>query len=121
MVVDSSVWLEILQGGPLAASCRKALARQTVRIPALVLHEVYKKLKSKATEELALETVASLSRYEILDMNRDIALLAADLCLEHEISMADGIVLAHAEILSDKLLTLDNDFSRIGGVQVLRS
>ena len=120
MVVDSSVWLEILRGGRLKDSCQKAMARQQLRVPTLVLHEVYKKIKAKANEELALETMASLSQYEILDADRDIAILAAELCLKHKISMADGIVLAHAEILSDTLLTLDNDFSGIKSALVVR-
>lgn len=120
MVVDSSVWLEILQDGPLRTACQKALHKQIIRVPTLVLHEVYKKLKSRATEELALEAIASLSQYEVLDMSREVAILAGDVCLQHSMSMADGIVLAHAEFLSDTLLTLDNDFAKISRAQVLR-
>lgn len=120
MIVDSSVWIEILQSGPLHNECHKAMARQSIRIPALVLHEVYKKVKSRNSEESALEAVASLSQFEILDLNREVALLAADLCLEYEISMADGIVLAHAQLLQDTLITLDNDFAQLPGARVIR-
>lgn len=121
MVVDSSVWLEILQGGPLSSECQKILARGQVRVPSLVIHEVYKKLKSKVSEEVALESIASLCQYEVLDLNREVAILAADLCLENKLSMADGFVLAHAELLHDVLLTLDNDFSDIPTARVLRA
>lgn len=120
MVVDSSVWIEVLQNGPLKSKCLKAMQRATIRVPTLVLHEVYKKVKAKATEEAALEAVAGLSQYEVLDLSREVALLAADLCLQHSMAMADGMVLAHAECLGEELLTLDNDFAKIPRARILR-
>lgn len=121
MVIDSSVWLEILNKGPLHSACQRALSRQLIRVPTLVLFEVFRKVKSRVSEEIALEVVASLSQYEVLDLNREVALLAADLCLRHSLGMADGIVLAHAEHLSDTLLTLDNDFVTISSAKIVRS
>lgn len=120
MIVDSSVFVEILGDGPLRETCEKAIARQTIRIPTIVIHEVDNKLKAKGHEEFALEAVAALSQNEVLDLTREVAVLAADLCLQHGISMADGVVLAHAEVSSDTLLTLDNDFSGISAARVLR-
>ena len=120
MVVDSSVWIEIFQNGPLRSQCEKSLLRQTIRVPTLVLHEVYKKIKIKSSEELALEIMAMLSQHEILDMNREVAILAGDICIRERVSMADGIVLAHAEYLGDQLLTLDNDFAKISIAKVIR-
>jgi predicted nucleic acid-binding protein len=96
------------------------MQKEALRVPTLVLMEVYRKIKSNASEDLALEAMAYLSRHEVLDMNREVALAAADLCLEHRLPMADGIVLAHAEILEDRLLTLDNDFSGIPRALILR-
>lgn len=120
MVVDSSVWLEILMKGERATKCLKALHQETVRIPTLVLHEVYKKLRSRAGESLALEGIASLSQYEVLELTREVALLAGDICLDEKMAMADGMVLAHARILGDRLLTLDNDFADVAGAIVVR-
>lgn len=121
MVVDSSVWLEILGNGPLATKCDRAVQQGPIRVPSLVLFEIYKKLKSKLSEEIALEAVASLNSFETLELTREVALLAADLCLEHKLPMADGLVLAHAVHLQDQLLTLDNDFAGIKAAIVLRS
>ncbi len=120
MIVDSSVWIEIFQDGPLRAACEKAMVRQDIRVPTLVLHEVYKKIKSKASEEMALEVMAVLSQHEVLDLDRETAILAGDICLREQISMADGIVLAHAEHLGDQLLTLDNDFTKVASAKVIR-
>lgn len=120
MVVDSSIWIEILSEGPLHKKCSAALQRQTIRIPTLVLHEVYKKIRSKASEDLALTTMASLSENEVLDLDREIAIRAADLSIQFGIGTADSIVLAHAEQLNDTLLTLDNDFAGLPGAKVIR-
>ncbi len=120
MVVDSSVWLEILTDGPRAAKCHKILQNKPLRVPTLVLHEVYKKLCVRAGESLALEGVASLCQYEVLNLTREVAILAGDLCLSEKIRMADGMVLAHARLLNDTLVTLDHDFVGKDGAMVLR-
>jgi predicted nucleic acid-binding protein len=120
MIVDSSVWIEIFREGPLSKKCEKAIKGQKVRVPSLVIFEVYKKIKTRISEEIALEVVGALSQYEVLDLTRETSLLAADLSVEHSLGMADSIVLAHARGASETLLTLDNDFSKIPSVSVIR-
>lgn len=124
MVIDSSIWLEILRDGPLAAKCQKAmqadLLKQQIRVPSLVIFEIYRKLKSRVNEEDALKAVAMMSGYEVLDLTRAVSLLAGDLSLQYKLPTADAIVLAHASHLGDVLLTLDNDFSGLPGARVLR-
>jgi predicted nucleic acid-binding protein len=120
MVVDSSVWIEILQHGSLHDKCLKAIHRQTVRVPTVILFEVYRKLKSKVSEDVALEAVAALGRYEAVELTREIALLAGDLSLEHDLAMADALVLASAHYFGDVLLTLDNDFLNLPSARVIR-
>jgi predicted nucleic acid-binding protein len=120
MLIDSSVWLEILREGSLAPKCQRAMARQIIQVPSLVLYEVYKKIRQKVSEDVALEAISALSRYEILDLTREVALLGADLSLQYELAMADALVLAHAAHLGTDLLTLDNDFASIPNVQIVR-
>lgn len=121
MVVDSSVWIEIFSDGPLCRRCESELAKhEHIRVPALVIFEVYRKLRQHASEEEALEVAAFLRKHDVLDLDSDIALAAADLSLQHKLPMADSIVLAHATTLSEQLLTLDNDFSGIPGAKVIR-
>ncbi|PWU21691.1 MAG: hypothetical protein C5B49_02215 [Bdellovibrio sp.] len=119
MVVDSSVWIELLSGGPLQSRCQTAIQRQTLRVPTLVLFEVYRKLKGKISEDMAMEAVAALSRYEVLDLTREVAMLAGDFSLEYQLGMADAMVLAHARHLNDVLLTLDNDFRSLPGAVLI--
>ncbi len=120
MVVDSSVWIELLTGGRLQGACERHIHKQTVEIPTMVLFEIYRKIKKSVSEQEALEAIGALSAYRVVDLTRDIALLAADLSLEFKLAMADGFVLAHARHLGTTLLTLDNDFESIPGVNVLR-
>jgi predicted nucleic acid-binding protein len=120
VIIDSSVWLEILRSGPLQIECERYIQKGGTKIPTLALYEVYKKIKTKVSEDVALEAVAVLSNFELVDLNREIALLAADLSIEHNMGMADSIVLACARYFKEKLVTLDNDFAGITNVIVIR-
>jgi toxin FitB len=121
-VLDSSVWIEILNRGSLAQTCIKELQAATrVYVPTLVIFEVYKKILASVSEDRALSAIAMLSQHEVVDLTRDISLTAADLSVQHGLGMADSLVLAHARQVEALLLTLDNDFSDIPGAQVLRT
>ncbi len=120
MVVDSSVWLEILLEGKLSEPCSKIVESSTPSIPSLCLYEIYRKLKVTFSESEALEAVGSLSAFTELSLTNEVALLAADISLQYKLAMADSIVLAHARQLEVPLITLDNDFAGIPGVKLLR-
>ncbi|WP_413943456.1 type II toxin-antitoxin system VapC family toxin [Bdellovibrio sp. HCB-162] len=120
MVVDSSVWIEIVCDGPLRKKCEEALKNTDPIVPTLVIYEIYRKLKKQTSEETSLEVVSALSKYKSMEINRDIALLAGDLSLEFDLGMADSMVLACARFSHAQLLTLDNDFASVTGVKVIR-
>jgi toxin FitB len=119
VVIDSSVWLEVAFSGPLSTECEKAISPNSV-VPSIILFEVYKKIRLKRDESRALEFVGFLSRFSIHELSREVALLAADLSIEFNLAMADSFVLAHAKYLHTTLVTLDNDFSGISDVKVIR-
>jgi len=121
LVVDTSVWLEILLAQPLGVACQKEIKSKTIFIPSLCFYECFKKLRSKCSDHESIEAVSVLYQYPHLDLSPEIALAAADLSLEFKLGMADGLVLAHARAIDAVLLTLDNDFASIPGVKVLRS
>jgi predicted nucleic acid-binding protein len=121
MIVDSSVWIEIFLDGPLAEKCENRLKlADPILIPTLVFYEVYKKLKKKSSEEIALQAASYLGQYSQIELSREIALLAGDLSLELNLGMADSLILAHARHLKKPLLTLDNDFASFDDVTVIR-
>lgn len=120
-VLDSSVWIEILNQGPLVNECTQALkSSDRIIVPTLVLFEVYKKITASRSEDQALSAIAFLSQYEVADMTREVALAAADLSLQRSLAMADSIVLAHAHQCGATLVTLDNDFVGVSEASVLR-
>jgi predicted nucleic acid-binding protein len=120
-VVDSSVWIEILNDAPLARSCLRAVrGAARVGVPTVVIFEVYKKILAAHSDHEALSAIATLSQYEILDLTREVSLSAADISIREKLAMADSIVLAHARAQPATLLTLDNDFAGIEGAQVVR-
>lgn len=121
MVVDSSVWIEIFLKQPLSEKCLKAVGAKGVRIPVISYYEIYKKLRMKLGESEALEAIGALEPYSVIELTREICLLAADLALEYDLAMADSLVLACARECGTILLTLDHDFVHIPGVNVITS
>jgi toxin FitB len=119
LIVDSSVWLEIFTKGDRAAECLLKLRGKEIMVPTIVLFEVYRKVKQKISDDVALEVVASISKNKVLPVDRDIALLAADLSIEFKLGMADSMVYAFARDNGTSLLTLDHDFMNLPGVVVV--
>src|SRR5262249_16882527 len=113
--------IEILGSGPLSKSCRKELDNaDRVVVPTLVLFEVYRKILTAVSEDQALAAVAVMSQHDVIDLSRDVALTAGDLSVQLKLGMADSMVLAHSHAASATLITLDNDFSGVPGVKILR-
>ena len=120
VVVDSSGWIEFFTDGPKARAFAVYLKDpRRIATPAVVLYEVYKKIKRERGESLARRCLAQLEKTQVIAMTRDVAVLAADLSLEHSLLMADAIVLATARIEDADLITGDTDFEKIPGVRVL--
>ena len=120
MVVDTSIWLEIFFDGALKKSCEDILNGKDIIIPSVVIFELYRKIKKQITEDGAIAAVGSLSKYQIQNVDQEIAILAGDLSLEFDLGMADAMILAFAKANDTELLTLDNDFNSIPGVHILR-
>src|SRR4051812_45693335 len=84
--------------------------------PVIVLYEVYKRLKRELSEDDAVIAISAMQRSQVVAIDQEIALTAADLSLEHGLAMADALVLATAQKFQAELVTSDRDFERIGGV-----
>lgn len=120
MILDSSVLLQILLNQNLSKKCKEAVDWKTAAIPTLCIYEIYKKLRSKLTEDECLDAMSPFHDILKLELTETVALTAADLSIEFNLAMADAIVLAHARIKKTTLLTLDNDFVEIPGAVVIR-
>ena len=120
VVVDSSGWIEFFTDGPKAGAFARYLKEpEKIVTPVVVVYEVYKKIKRERGESLARLCAAQIEKTEVVPLNRDLAILAADLSLEYSLPMADSFVLATARMHGAQLVTRDADFRNIPGVQVL--
>ena len=119
-VVDSSGWLEFFTDGPLAEAYAEHLADlDQILTPALVIYEVYKKIKRERSEEEALIAVAQLEKTRVVPCTTSVVLTAVDLSLEHRLAMADSIIYATAILHQAEVVTSDDDFDGLPGVTYL--
>jgi toxin FitB len=110
-IVDSSGWIEYFTSGPRAAAYQKHLRNpRQIITPAIILYEVYKKIKREISEEAALEAVSAMKQTKVLPITESISLLAADLSIKHALPMADAIVYASALETESTVITSDAHF-----------
>jgi predicted nucleic acid-binding protein len=117
ILVDSSGWLEFLTDGPLADQYAARLRQPAAVItPTIVMYEVYKHSRRLRGEEGALDAVAAMQKTRVVPLNDELALVAADLSIEHKLAMADAIILATARLHEAEVVTSDVDFDGVPGV-----
>ncbi|MGB2982265.1 MAG: type II toxin-antitoxin system VapC family toxin [Candidatus Bipolaricaulia bacterium] len=116
-VVDSSAWLEFFADGPNARVFAEPLEQtETLLVPSVCLHEVFKTVLRQRGESAALQAIAAMRQGHVIDLSERIALPAAKLSLELRIPMADSIILASARLHDAHIWTQDAHFERIEGM-----
>lgn len=119
VVVDSSGWIEYLGAGMKADDFAPYLqAQDSLLVPTIVLYEVYKKLSRERGKTLADRFVSQAFRCVVVALDEEIALVAANLSLDHRLSMADAIIYATARTHSAQLVTGDSAFQGLPGVTI---
>jgi len=120
IVIDSSGWIEFFTDGPLADDYARRLRNlSSIVTPVIVIYEVYKRLKRELSEDDGVVAVSAMQRTQVVAIDQETALSAADLSLEHGLAMADAMVLATALKFHAELVTSDRDFEQIPGVTYL--
>lgn len=117
--VDSYGWIERFADGPKAdlydAVIEKAAPSEIVT-SAMVLYEVYRKIKQAVNEQSALEAVAAIGQTFVVPVDQSISLEAADYSLMFGLHMADAVVYATARHYGAELYTSDEDLKGVKGV-----
>ena len=117
-VVDSSGWLEYFADSKNAKNFAKAIENTAeLIIPVISLYEVFKKILHAKGEHAALLAIAHMKQGKVIDLDMDIALLAAKLAEKNRLPMADSLILATAKRNNAIVLTQDSDFKGLEGVQ----
>ncbi|MEO6063355.1 MAG: type II toxin-antitoxin system VapC family toxin [Thermoflexales bacterium] len=119
-VVDSSGWLEYFAGGANASFFAPPIhAADRLIVPAICIYEVFKRVLIQAGEEEALRIAGIMSMATVAPLDRDVALEAARVALEHKLALADSVILATTQLHDATLWTQDEHFNGIAGVKFI--
>jgi len=118
ILLDSSAWIDIIRNAPRADAFRRQLEEaDSVLVPTIVIYEVYKWARRKASERTASVAVTWMRQHTVAPLDERVALEAADFSLEYHLAMADAIVYATAQAYEATLVTGDAHFATLQGVE----
>jgi toxin FitB len=118
IVVDSSGWLEYFADGPNAdVFAGLVVDPENLVVPSITLFEVFKRIRTQRDSAMALRAVAQMKRGKVVDLDGDLAIMAAELSAELGLPLADSIILATARATGATLWTQNVDFEGLEGVE----
>lgn len=119
-IVDSSGWLEYFAKGPNSGFFKPAIHNtEALLVPTICLYEVYKWIATQRDEEEALAAIAWMATAQVINLNHEIAIQAADFSREHKLALADSVIYATARAFHATLWTQDAHFSGLEGVEYI--
>jgi predicted nucleic acid-binding protein len=117
-IVDSSGWLAYFADEPNAKYFLAPLSDSDMLVvPTITIYEVFKVIIREANENEALQAVVAMQKGTVVDLSTPLAIAASRLSLEHNIPMADSIILATAQEFKATIWTQDSDFKNISKVK----
>ncbi len=112
ILVDSCGWIEYFSEGDKAEEYARYIEKadpESRITPTIVLYEVYKRIRTLYSEELALQAIGHIQHYtDVMDLTTDIAVIGAEISLTENIPMADAIILATAKKAEATVVTGDS-------------
>ena len=120
ILVDTSAWIEWLIGSPTGDKLTQHLPEQSDwLVPTMVQLELAKWLTREVGEDKADQVIAFTQVCQIVPLDTEIALAAADACRGHKLATADAIIFATARLRGATLLTCDAHFDGLPGVTLI--
>jgi predicted nucleic acid-binding protein len=120
VLVDTSAWIKWLIGSPTGDKLTKHLPEQADwLVPTMVQLELEKWLTREVGEDKADQVIAFTQVCQIVPLDTEIALGAADACRTHKLATADAIMFATARARGATLLTCDAHFEGLPGVTLI--
>ncbi|MDQ7837990.1 MAG: type II toxin-antitoxin system VapC family toxin [Thermodesulfobacteriota bacterium] len=117
-IVDSSGWLAYFADEPNAKHFIIPLKdTASLVVPVVTIYEVFKVVLRESSENEALQAVAAMQKGTVVDLTVEVAIVASKLSLQHQLPMADSIILATSRVFNAKIWTQDSDFKNISGVK----
>jgi len=116
-IVDSSLWVEYFLENDIDQSVIDIIKdTDNLYIPVISLYEVYKKFLSIGDSEKANIAVTIMQNADVIDINPQLAVLAAQLGKQYKLPMADSIIYAAAVLWDAELYTQDKHFENLDRV-----
>ena len=120
ILVDTSAWIEWLLGSRTGERVAEHLPEKADwLVPTMVQLELAKWLTREVGEDKADQVIAFTQVCNIVPLDTEIALAAADVCREHKLATADAIIFATARARGAKLVTCDGHFEGLPGVTLI--
>lgn len=120
VLVDTSAWIEWLIASPTADRLAEHMPEQAEwLVPTMVQLELAKWLTRELGEEKADQVIAFTQVCQVVPLDTEIALAAAEACRNHKLATADAIIFATARQRGATLLTCDAHFAGLPGVTLI--
>ena len=117
-IVDSSGWLAYFADEPNAEHFLAPLTETaSLIVPTITIYEVFKVALRESGEHEALQAAVAMRRGTVVDLTAKLAIAASRLSLEHNLPMADSIILATAREVDATIWTQDSDFKNMAAVK----
>ena len=114
LVLDSSCWLEVFDGGTRAQLFEAAASEpEKLIVPIITVYEVVKYLRRIKGADLATRAGLYMQRGKVIDIGSDIALAAVG----NGLPMADSLIYATAQTQGAVVWTQDAHFDGLAGVR----
>ena len=120
-IVDTSGWLEYFADSPQARHFAAAVEdTEHLLVPAVIVHEVFKKVALAFDENRALQAIGQLKQGRVVNVDEAIAIYAGKLSLEKKLPMADALIYATAVLHDATVYTQDAHFEGLAQVRYFR-
>jgi predicted nucleic acid-binding protein len=115
---DSSGWLAYFADEQNAKYFQAPLHNAaSLIVPTVTIYEVFKVVLRESSEKEAFQAAVAMSKGTIVDLTSTRAIAASKLSMEHNLPMADSIILATAKEFVATIWTQDSDFKDIDSVK----
>lgn len=120
ILVDTSAWIEWLIDSATGDRVAEHLPEQADwLVPTMVQLELAKWLTREVGEEKADQVIAFTQVCNVVPLDTEIALSAAEACRDHRLATADAIIFATARTRGATVLTCDGHFEGLPGVTLI--
>jgi len=117
-IVDSSGWLAYFADEPNAKHFMSPLNDPaSLVVPTVTIYEVFKVILRESGENDALQAVMAMQKGTVVDLTASLAIASSKLSMQHDLPMADSIILATAQEFNAIIWTQDSDFKNMSNVK----